>query len=314
MLSAISNSVLIAAEEAAASGPNWWTLIGGAVGGVLVAAATHYFTRSRERGAWLRELQVEANRDLYSSAQELMTFVTTANPDRSAHPLGWDPGRLSELIAALNHSILKTMQVGEADTLTVSSALVRAFPPLAYQALPLPGTAHIAGMEQREAAIQGMSAMLAEVAAVMRQDIGLLSRKERRELKKRRAAPSYLPLLVSPADRPGAHLGQLLWNWEVLTVDGSGVPDSIAGYEVDEIDMKAPAGYVAQGCLFKSAKGHWQFGIRRDLNPGIKNNVTADALRLITGHIQAFKPLHKPKSVNPMTHEIAFAWFDVLPP
>jgi hypothetical protein len=71
---------------------------------------------------------------------------------------------------------------------------------------------------------------------------------------------------------------------------------------------------VAQGCLFKSASGHWQFGVRRDLHPGIKNNITADALRLITGHTQAFKPLHKPMAVNPMTHQSAYAWFDVLPP
>jgi hypothetical protein len=97
VLSALSNSVLSAAD-AAVSGPNWWTLIGGAVGGLIVAAATHFFTRSRERGAWLRQLQVEANRDLYSSAQDLMTFITTANPKRSDQPLAWDPGRLSELI------------------------------------------------------------------------------------------------------------------------------------------------------------------------------------------------------------------------
>lgn len=242
-----------------------------------------------------------------------MTFVTTANPDRSEHPLGWDAGRLSELIASLNHAILKTMQVGEADTLAVSSALVQAFPPLAYQALPIPGTVHIAGMNQRDAAIQGMSAMLAEVAAVMRQDIGLLSRKERRQLKARRAAPPYLAMLSSPVDRPGANLGKLLWEWEVLTVHGGEVPDSIAAYDVPEIDMKAPPGHVAQGCLFKSATGHWQFGVRSDLHPRVKNNITADALRLITGHTQAFPPLHKPMAVNPMTHQSAYAWFDVLP-
>jgi hypothetical protein len=231
----------------------------------------------------------------------------------AATPINLGPTQLvGEHLDGNDH--VGAMQVAEDDTLRVSSALVQALPPLAYQALPVPGTAHIAGLAQREAAIQGMSAMLAEVAAVMRQDIGLLSRKERRQLKQTRATPSYVPMLISPVDRPGAHLGQLLWSWEVLTVEGGEVPDSIAAYEVDEIDMKAPAGYVAQGCLFKSAGGHWQFGVRRDLHPGIKNNITADVLRLITGHTQAFKPLHKPMAVNPMTHQSAYAWFDVLPP
>ncbi|SKT53671.1 Uncharacterised protein [Mycobacteroides abscessus subsp. massiliense] len=303
----------LAAEVAASSGPNWWTLLGGAVGGVISVAATHYFTRSRERGAWLRQLQVDANRDLYASAQELMTFVTTANPDRSKHPMGWDAGRLSELIAGLNHAVLKTMQVGEADTLAASSALVQAFPRLAYQALPIPGTMHNAGMEQREAAIHGMSAMLAEVAAVMRQDIGLLSRKERRELGARRATPMYRSMLLSPVDRPGAHLEKLLWEWEVLTVAGDEVPDSITAYEVATVDVKTPSGFVPQGVLFKDPASHWRFGVKRDLSPAAKNNIIADALRLITGHTQAFQPLHKPKSINPMTHQLAFVWFDVLP-
>jgi hypothetical protein len=61
---------------------------------------------------------------------------------------------------------------------------------------------------------------------------------------------------------------------------------------------------VAQGCLFKSASGHWQFGVRRDLHPGIKNNITADALRLITGHTQAFKPLHKPMASRAVASQI----------
>jgi hypothetical protein len=320
MLSAISSSTpavvladsTLGAADGASAGTDWRTFVAGAVGGLIVAAANHVFTRSRERGAWLRELQVDANRELYSSAQNMMTFVTTANPNRSADPLGWDPGQLSTLIEALNHSIMKTMQVGEDDTLKASWALVRGLPPLAYLALPLPGTMHIAGLEQRRQAIQAMGALLAEVSAVMRQDIGLLSRKERRQLKKSRAAPRYAPLLVSPIDRPGAHLERLLWSWQVLTTDGIDMPDSIAGYDVDEIDMKAPTGHVAQAALFKSTVGHWQFGVRSDVHPDVKNKIAADALRLITGHTHAFKPLHNPTRVNPMTHAIAYAWFDVL--
>jgi 4-amino-4-deoxy-L-arabinose transferase-like glycosyltransferase len=59
------------------SGPDWWTLGAGLLGVLAGVIANHFFTRSRERGAELREAQIAANTEFRAKFVALRSHVIT---------------------------------------------------------------------------------------------------------------------------------------------------------------------------------------------------------------------------------------------
>jgi hypothetical protein len=285
------------------------------IGAIAAAVITAIATARRERGAWLRQLQVDANRDLYASAQALMTFVTKANPDRAPdHPLGWDAEQQAELTADLHHKVMNLAMVGEPATMEIANTMSEHLPRLAVQALPLPGTRHHPGMAQREDAIRAMSGLLMLASAVMRNDVGLGGWRYRRMVHKTGKKALHRFQSLSPVDRPGPEpdLAQLMWAWHVKNGDGD-IPKKLAGYGVAAVPMiAAPDGFAPQAFAIKPNETYWQFGFLVDLDPARRDAIVADALRLITGHHHAFLP-----KLNPMQLDVegnkGYVWHGVRP-
>jgi hypothetical protein len=109
--------------------------------------------------------------------------------------------------------------------------------------------------------------MLAGVAAGMGQDIGLLSRKDRRQLRPPRSLIFFSHDGQSRRSTRRAPR-KVLWDWEVLTIEGGEGSDAITSCEVDEIDMKAPQGYLPQGGAYSRRPPATWNSRARDLHPG----------------------------------------------
>lgn len=272
------------------------------VGAIAAAVITAVATNRRERGAWLRELQIEANRSFYASAQDLVAYVVAGSaaeplidPDP---PAGGAPDAIAKRATAITHRHLEMMPVGEQRTVDLAAIVVQTLPCLAYQAVPLPGTASVAALSQRELAIAALTMLMVDFTGVMRQDVGLSGWRERRQFRRQRegAQAVYEALRVSIVDRsnPPSDIAKLLWSWQVQDLRGEFIPEDISGYYVDvnDIPLKCPIGFTPQACAQKPPAGTWRFGIVRGLHPEIETEILKDIVRLVTGHHNAFKPQH----------------------
>jgi hypothetical protein len=113
-----------AAVAEKSSGLDWQTVISGLVGGLVVAVANHLFTNRRERGKWLRELQVKANQEFYSAAQAFMEYVIDGYCEHPLTPDGAIEGRDADEIAkrrtTFNRKGLDLIPVARESTLKVA--------------------------------------------------------------------------------------------------------------------------------------------------------------------------------------------------
>ena len=184
-----SGAVAVAEKS---SGLDWPTIISGLVGGLVVAVANHLFTNRRERGKWLRELQVKANQEFYSASQAFMDYVIDGY---SEHPLtpdgaveGSDGDEIAKRRTTFNRKGLDLIPVAREGTLEVARKATRLFPRLAYLAVPLSKSHHQAAEFQRGEAIKQLSALLENIGVVMRDEVGLIGWRRRSEVRKARQA------------------------------------------------------------------------------------------------------------------------------
>ncbi|UNB98349.1 hypothetical protein H5U98_22765 [Mycolicibacterium boenickei] len=272
------------------------------VGAIAAAVITAVATNRRERGAWLRELQINANRDFYAAAQDIVTYVVTGSADEplidpNAPPSG-APDAIAIRATNLTQRHLEMMPVSEQRTVDLATTVVQALPCLAYQGVPLPGAATIAALSQRRLAIGAMTLLMVDLTGVMRQDVGLSGWRERRQFTKQKKSsqPVYAAMILSIVDRPHPpeDLGKLLWEWQVQDLSASTVPDTIAGYYVEakRIPLKHPKGFEPQACAQKPRDGSWRFAIVRGLPTAVESEIIKDMVRLVTGHHNAFRPKH----------------------
>lgn len=134
------------------------------------------------------ELQIEANRSFYAAAQDLVAYVVAGSvaealidPDP---PAGGAPDAIAKRATAITQQHLEMMPVGEQRTVDQAAIVVQTLPCLAYQAVPLPGTASIAALRQRELVIAALTMLMVDFTGVTRQDVGLSGWRERRQFRK----------------------------------------------------------------------------------------------------------------------------------
>jgi hypothetical protein len=283
--------------------PSWVATLGtlgtsALIGGVVVAVVNHYFTTRRERGAWLRELQIEASREFYAAAQDIVKYTVT---DNAAEPLvdpnpppGGAPDAIAKRAVVLTQKHMALIPVAEQRTVDMGTVVVNTLPCLAYQAVPLPGTAHLAALLQRDEALTEIAHLMVDLTMVIRQDVGLSGWRERWQARRERKHATYSAMTASVVDRPGKHPApaKLLWSWEVADLEGKGIPDDLAGYHVDQIPMTHPKGFVPQACAHKRVDGNWRFGMMPGLAAETEEQILEDVVRLITGHHNAFPLRH----------------------
>ncbi len=309
--------------------PSWLVELGplglsAIIGGVVVAAVNHFLTRRRERGAWLRELQVEASEKFRAKAAALNNHVAGGAVDKAIqapHFEGLDTAieGIQPLIEALVDECQEMTLIAERRTVLLAAKVMHIFPKLAWQAAILPGTNCEAARKQRETAITAMAALNLDMSAVMRADIGLedirppqsprpncwrrignrlralTSRKSLDHLL--RYTSMYEPLGFSPVDRGIAGVKPLdvLQSWQVRRLQTDVIPNNTEGYRMDQIMQAVPhaSGAITQiltcnGMLAKKANGPWSFGVVRYQSPSAEAAIVKDAVRLVTGHRHAF--------------------------
>ena len=304
MMQGLAISLLAEGSTAAAeasSGPDWWTLAAGLLGGLVVAVANHLFTRSREHGAWLKKLQIDANRDFYASAQAVLTHVTVGHFDQPAAQPSMtgrqETSEITRLTDEMGHKAMNLLQVGEESTVDMVGTVSQLLPPLAYQATPLSRTNHAAGLQQRKEAMTAMGALMEHLALVMRKDIGLLGWRKRLKLRRSRKDACYHLQALSPVDRPNAQLDltRFLSDWEIRPLKNDEIPTDIESYHVDQvlvnqILVKRPEGFSPQALALKVTGEPWRLGLARALPQEVQDEILRDVVRVVAGHQKAFDP------------------------
>lgn len=103
---------------------------------------THYTMADTCSRAWLRELQVNANREFYGAARDIVTYVVTGHADEplidpNPPPRG-APDAIAKRATNLTEKHLAMLPVCEQRTADMATVVVNTLPCLAYQAVPLP--------------------------------------------------------------------------------------------------------------------------------------------------------------------------------
>jgi hypothetical protein len=306
------SGVVDAADKSA--GLNWQAVASGLIGGLVVAVANHLFTSRRERGKWLRELQVKANQEFFSAAQAFIDYVIDGNVERPLTPLGAVEGsgadEISKLRTAFNRKGLDLIPVARESTLEVARKATRLLPRLAYLAVPLTKTHHQAAELQRSQAITQMSAVLENVGAVMRDEVGLIGWRQRHAVKNARQS---IEDMVIECDVDTDDPLTTLRNWGVRALVGTDVPGSLDGYRLASLPVSTTDdGDEPQGFAAKYRDHFWQFGMLKGLPPAVEAELLADAIRVITGHIHGYDMKHGPEVTQPVGGQgipgVAFVW------
>jgi hypothetical protein len=292
------------------------------IGGVVVAVANHLFTSRRERGAWLRQLQVKANQEFYAAAQDFMAYTVHGS---SNHPLTGDDaleGSYGDEIArrrtVLNQRGLDLLPVAPDSILAVAKIATGVLPKLAYLAVPLTGTQQLEpAMTQSQGAIETMARVLEWVGAVMRDDVGLVGWRQHGSIKDYREQLSSMEVRC-PIDEDGApDPYSVLQDWRVHPIAGGEMPASLGGYRVNELNLEGevPPGLQPQACAVKFRGQPWQLGVLREIPEPVAAELFRDAIRLITGHIHGYGMRHVPKFIQPVAPDqskgVAFVWSGV---
>jgi hypothetical protein len=241
--------------------------LSGAIGGGIVAVANHLFTSRRERGAWLRGLQIKTNQEFYAAAQELLAYVVHGSADQPLTPDDATEGSYGDEIAkrrtVLNQRGLDLLPVAQESTLAVAKIATRVLPKLAYLAVPLTAMGPAPAMKQSQDAIETMGRVLEWVGAVMRDDVGLV------DWRLRGAVSRYRKQLASmevrcPIDVDGSpDLLTILRDWRVRSVTGGDdIPASLDGYRLNDLSVggAVPEGLQPQACAVKYRGHPWQLG------------------------------------------------------
>lgn len=225
-----------------------WTLIIAAVaalglGAIVGAVITALATSRRERGAWIREKQMDANLEYYAAVEALHHLVL-ASPDTIAMQAREDalvlkselertaPAQqvvnvadqgkkiaqtyaqvlksltdLQQLIRELRSKYQRLMTVGELRTVGAARLISEALPSLCSQAIVLPGATGSAASQQRVAAEKSIHELAEHLLLVIRRDMGLMPWRELRrrfDLYKNRKLTTSREQAKSPVDRQGA--------------------------------------------------------------------------------------------------------------
>ncbi|WP_264062454.1 hypothetical protein [Mycolicibacterium hippocampi] len=312
-------------SDAASGMPAWVDQLAplgitGLVSGLVVAIATHLLTVRRGRDEWLRELQIKANREFYGSAQDLMTYVVDGRLLQPIIPPGTQLGAVPDEIAkrrtGLNQKALELLTVGQERTVKVAGTATRILPRFAYLAVPLPGTEHSAALAQRNQAIAMMSQLLEQLGAVLRGDVGLLRRRQRRALDQTCDLFNSIKVeceVDDPRFKESPDLLKIFGDWQVRPLSGADPPADIEQYRLDTLQtyIDTPDDrHAIQAVAVKAGDEPWRLGIVRSLPVVVDFEILKDAIRLITGHIHGFDCKFSPKLIaNPGVN--AYAWIDI---
>jgi hypothetical protein len=292
----------------------------GAIGGAIY---TNWATRNREHSSWLRQLQINANRDFYEGAHKLLRYAFTDYADRPLTPADAPPDTPDEVLriaTELNLKLLTMRQVCERGTYEMAGGALQLLVRFAYQAIPLPKANSLAALELRKQALDAMSEILFDLAIVMRNDIGLADEADRQEANSRRSLSRYEPLTRAvidrpvqrePDDPPGHGINEVLGHWLVRPIEGDAVPKSITEYVVDELPITRADGTPAQACAIKLPNEYWRFGMLDGLPVPVAMSIYADVTRLITGHINAFRTRYADSQWVRYQNGRAFIWADL---
>lgn len=315
-----------------------WTLVIAAVaavgiGSITAAIWTAFTTGRRERGAWLRELQINANQDFYASVEAISIYVLVGPIEQALRSRQFDElaaaaDGLGDLALTLTSKYQRIIHVGVAKTVDTAHIAYALIPTLALQALPLPGAVNGPALRQRAAAGKSISELATHLLLVMRRDMGLMPWSEWREWKvryhlfKNRKLTAQQEQAKSPVDRSDYvheeydrvdQLSITLENWEVRRLSGDSSHTSPAEdtYRIDgPMTYVDPSGgstlnfdridgkHHPQALLVKPRLDHWRLGVARGLPTEVEVPLLKDVMRLVSGHGKAFEPELDPYSQN----------------
>lgn len=213
-----------AVEAVPDTGVQIWTLavaafaaLAAVFGAVLAAISAS----KRDRSSWLRQEQTLAYEAFAASAWAALDELASGAVDtalQDAHFAGLD----DSVDAVLAHggklldAVRKITVVGGSEVVLETWTYAVEWVQRSTLAVPMSATAHAPALEQRAFYIQHFGLKLLTLAALMRDDLGLLSRKEAKKLTQDRAEAMKLPAL----DMDSASAGEanaILRNWRVRT-------------------------------------------------------------------------------------------------
>jgi hypothetical protein len=292
------------------------------IGGTVVAALNHLLTARRERGKWLRELQVKANQDFFRAMQNVIDLVGQHvsrdlhyNDD---HELPGHAATMDQLLVEFGNKWSDLVMVAEKRTRRVSEVVADTLPVLGRLAVPLPGVINRASRSQTAAALDALVGLAAYMLLVMRDEVGLIGFwqwRTRWELRfgtgplataRTRSKPAFeLTADEEPGGPPSPY--ELLQFWELRPLGSDDVPEDAEGYVtnndpyqilVDDGEFLALPAPESQALLIKSATSRWRFGMSSDTTPLVRDKLLRDVGRIVTGHNSAFeaelRPFHSP--------------------
>lgn len=291
-----------------------WTLAVAAVaavgiGTIAAALISARATQRRESGAWLKQMQIDANKQFNNCASKLRAHAVERHRIQVLRDMQPDEiASASEKVADCRDDITKKFEqlllVGQPRTVDIARDVLECLPGLAYQAIPLSRTLHPAALQQRQAAVNAIDELMICLRMVMRRDVGLSGWREYRGVRKYWKNASFHQQVLSLVDRQevrrrwrrakvkavsAAELGEVLRSWEVRTIEGGILPESPPGYQVDTIPPDYSGGRTLQAVAVKTPGVYWRFGILRELPIDTERKILQDAIRLITGHLFAFR-------------------------
>jgi hypothetical protein len=286
--------VILVAEAAPDLGLQIWTLViaaFAALAAVFAAILSAVSASKRDRSQWLRQEQTVAYETFSAAAWAALDEITLGAVGTALH----DPDftGLDEAITAVESHSPKLYDAARRIAVVGGSEVAREV--LGYTAewthrsglaVPLSGAAHQAAHEQRGFYIQHFTARLLRLAETMRDDLGLLSKKDRKILSwNREVVNPPLPDMHFDDAQPG-EANRVLRKWKVRTWEAD--PTVGPDYRRDDTPwalMDLPHNELFQplvAVLRKLPRAAWILAIDSSMTPEQVDLIERDAATLVT--------------------------------
>lgn len=269
-----------------------------AISSICSAIVTGTLQRRAQRSHWLRESQMNAYQAFYRAIWKSYNDVVTG-PTNEALQSPTFAG-LDEAWPAVQAAISEcfdrhhdVLVVGRRATLESSGLLVGWWQQEATVAVPLRGTVSAKVLADRVDVLRRTGKWLVELSLTMRDDLGALTRKERRDWKRTRS--NWKAELKQPAEsRSLADLKHELLERGVLRLNGTAPQDASEFYASDMTEwfdiqvrhrtLQAPHAAF----LVKYPDRNWQLGIATALEPSDEVAVLTDMLQFVRRNGRTF--------------------------
>ncbi|XAZ30689.1 hypothetical protein AAHB34_16210 [Paenarthrobacter ureafaciens] len=220
--------MITAADSVATPDPTlqiWTLVISGlaalaAIGAGIIAAVS---ASRRERASWLRQEQTLAYEAFASAAWAALDEFSTGSVAKAlAHPefVGLEESRavVEGHMPKLFDTSRRIYVVGGSDVIRAVAEYVTMWSTRSLMAIPKTGAIHAVALYQHRDYMAHFADRLMLIASIMRADLGLLSRKGRKDILGRKERLSVLPPVSFEDSLPGEAHGVLI-RWRVRRWD-----------------------------------------------------------------------------------------------